>query len=226
MKDVGENLQSGHRARLRGKFLAGKLAGYELLELLLSYAVLRRDVKPVAKALIKKFGNVHKVLTAGVPDLCECFGLGESSAVLISLVRELMLCSYRGDMREMPLFHNVQRLYDYCRLQLMGKRAEEFHVLYLDGARRLIEDDAHSVGTMDNVAVYPREVLKKALDLNAKFVALYHNHPDGNRNFSAADMEITMEIKKILDGVNVEVIDHLLLADDLVFSAKNMFLYK
>ena len=226
MKDGGENWQRGHRARLREKFLAGKLADYELLELLLGYAILRRDVKPIAKELIKKFGNVHKVLTADVPDMCGSAGVGANSAILISLVRELMLCAYRGDMREVPLFHDAQRLYDYCRLRLMGKRAEEFHILYMDDVRRLLQDDAHSVGTMDHVAVYPREVLKRALDLNAKFVALYHNHPDGNRNFSAADIEITMEIKKILAGVGVEVVDHLLLSDDLVFSAKNMFLYK
>jgi DNA repair protein RadC len=107
-------------------------------------------------------------------------------------------------------------------LVLLNKKQEEFHVLYLDINRRLMIDDTHAVGTMDSVSAYPREILKRALYLNARFVVLLHNHPDGNNNFSTSDIELTMKIKEKLNVDGIEVIDHFLLAGDMLYSAKDL----
>lgn len=226
MGKLGENFRIGHRARMRQKFLDDKLTDDELLELLLSYAIPRRDTKPIAKLLVSQFGNVQRILSASVDDLCQIDGIGPNVAIFLRAIREITLLNYKQQISEQPLFHDHKRLENYARLLLMEKREEEFHILYLDSVRRLIKDDNHSKGTSNNVTVYPREILKRALDLNAKFVILMHNHPDGTRFFSTDDLAVTEATKRILDVVGIKVDDHLLVANDLVFSAKNMMLCK
>jgi DNA repair protein RadC len=226
LEKAAVDYQRDHRKRLREKFLDDQISESERIELLLCYAIPRVDVKPAAKELTAKFGGIHNIIAADATDLCKCRGVGRSAAVLIALIRSLMLEAYRGKMKDTPLFHNAQSLHNYCRLSIARSRVEQFHVLYLDANHRLIQDDVHTTGTTDHVAVYPREVLRQALDLNARNVVLLHNHPDGNRSFSSADIELTMKIKEKLAVDGIEVLDHLLVADGLLYSAKNLMLYK
>jgi DNA repair protein RadC len=224
MANEGGDWRKGHRARLREKFLDDKLTDCELVELLLCQAIPRVDVKPAAKELMKKFGNIQNIVAADIAELRRCAGVGEGAAVLFAAIKKFMLSAYRGEFRDAPLFYDTGRLYDYCRLLLSKARVEEFHIFYLDADNRLIQDDLHTAGTKDHVAVYPREVLQRAMALNARNVVLVHNHPDGTRSFSTDDIELTQKVKEKLAVDGIGVLDHLLVSDGLIFSAKNMFL--
>ena len=189
----------GHRERLREKFLEGKLANYELLELLLSYAILRIDVKPIVKRLLAKFGTVHKVLAASVSDLTEI--VSRKTAIFIKAVYEMIILDYREDLKEQSILNDSKKLDNYCRMLLMDKKTEEFHILYLDDEYRLIKEEQHAIGTHDNVAI-----------------------TNGCQFFSEEDIRLTNEIKKIFHAVDIIVLDHFLVADNCVFSAKDMML--
>jgi DNA repair protein RadC len=221
-----KSLLLGHRHRLRERFMDGKIAEYELLELLLSYAILRRDVKPIAKSLMAEFGNIHKILTAGVSELCQVEGISNNTAVFLRAIYEVILLDFKQRMSDQPLLNDSKQLVEYCRFLLMGKTTEEFHVLYLDSVRRLIRDDRHAQGTINQVTIYPREILKQSLDSNAKYVVLVHNHPDGNQFFSEADIKLTYDLKTILSAAEIDIIDHLLVVGGSVFSARDMMLFK
>lgn len=218
--------RSGHRERLRKKFLQNKLADYELLELLLSYAIPRIDVKPLARELITKYGCVQKVLSASFESLIENKGVKENAAVLIKMIHKMMILDYKNYLDDTPIFYDYKKLSEYCRLLLSSKQIEEFHILYLDSNYKLLSDDLHSSGTVDWAAVYTREIVKRALELNAHSVVMMHNHPMSGKSFSTDDIEITASLKGILSGVGIELFDHLLVSGDIVYSAKNMFLIK
>lgn len=224
MPDKDENFYAGHRDRLRAKFLDGQLADYEKLELLLAYAIPRRDVRPLARALVKQFGGVYQVLSASIEDLVSCKGVGHNTAVFIKLVQQMMAINYMGQLKETPVFHNEAILHNYCRIIVAGKAIEELHILFLDNNLKLIADDVHSVGTVDSSAVYPREIAKRALDLNARSIVMVHNHPTSNNSFSKEDIEITTLVQSVLAGLNIELYDHLVVSNDLVYSARQMHL--
>lgn len=223
-KKIADSWRHGHRARLREKFLAGKLTDRELLELLLTYAIPRMDVKHLAHALFDKYGGIHKIISAPFEDLCKFDGLKESTAVFLKSIYETTLSDYKDCLSENPMFHDHKKLEEYCRLKLSGKRHEEFHAMYLDPFRRMLADDVHSVGTVDHTAAYPREILKRAMNLNAAFVIIMHNHPNGQRFFSCSDIKLTIDIKNELEKNGIALLDHFLIADDLVFSAKSIFM--
>ena len=216
----------GHRARLRQKFLENQLADYELLELMLAYAIPRRDVRPLARGLMAKYGGVHQIITADIDDLMSNPGVGESTAIFLKGMQRLMLAAYQKHMDERPIFHDDKILANYCRLLLLGKKVEEFHVLYLDRNRRLITDEMHSRGTSDWAAVYPREILKRALSLNACSVVMLHNHPTANVSFSEDDVIITQQVHDMLRAVDIVVYDHYLVSGQIVYSMRNMQLLK
>ena len=136
MPDNNEKFYAGHRERLRAKFLDGKLADYEKLELLLAYVIPRRDVRPLARSLIKQFGGVYQVFTAPVKDLMSCKGIGQNTATFIKLVHEMMTVNYKYQLRDTPIFHDEKILHNYCRMVLGGKPIEELHILYLRRNRR------------------------------------------------------------------------------------------
>jgi DNA repair protein RadC len=209
---------------LRQKFLKNKLVDYELLELLLTYAIPRRDVRPLARELTAEFGGVYGVLTAPIESLTKIGGLKQNTAVLIKAIHELMLAGYRNYLDDTPIFHDYQKVADYCKLMLAGKQIEEFHIFYLDSNHKLLKDDLHSSGTVDWSAVYTREIVKRALELNARSVILIHNHPTPGMTFSTEDAEITISIKKILESVNVNMFDHLLVSGGTIYSARNLSL--
>lgn len=220
------NFHIGHRDRLRQKFLDGRLADYEKLELLLGYVIPRRDVRPLARSLIKKYGSIYQILASPLDVLMANNGIGRNTAIFLKLVHDIMCIGYSNQMAERPIFHNEQTLSNYCKLQLAGKTVEEFHILYMDDNRRLLEDWTHSVATIDWAAVYPREILRRALELNARHVILLHNHPVSGESFSSPDIDMTEELAKMLAPLDIMVDDHYLVSNGILYSARNMQLFK
>lgn len=221
-----KSLQQGHRTRLRKKFLDGQLAEYEMLELLLTYAIPRRDVRALSRQLFNKYGSIHHLLSMPIEDLMRNDGIKESTATFLKLIYEVTTLEYKIALDGKPIFHNYEKLVNYCKMLLREKQREEFHVFYLDVDYKLILDELHSSGTVDWAAVYVREIAKKALDLNARNIVLVHNHPSKIGTFSTQDIEITQELESALKGLEINLYDHLLVAGDTVYSARNMFFLK
>lgn len=226
MADTDVNFHLGHRERLREKLLNNQLADYELFELLLSFVIPRRDVRPLARAMMAKYGGIHQIITTDIDELMTNPGIGRNTAIFIKTLHQVILSDYKGAMDNTTVFHDDRVLVDYCRILLRGKKTEEFHVLYLDRLRRLLADDVHSRGTSDWAAVYPREILKRALALNAQSVVLIHNHPTAGIKFSSDDIKITEQIIDVLRPVEIMVHDHYLVTGDMVYSARAGFLIK
>lgn len=216
----------GHRERLRQKFLDDKLTDYELLEMLLSFVIPRRDVRPLARGLIEQFGSVYQVITAPIDSLIAFKGVGRNTAIFIKSIHKIMLAGYKSNLDKVTIFHNEKILTNYCLLLMAGKTKEEIHILYLDEDNRLLADDLHSVGTVDWAAAYPREILKRALELNAKSIVMLHNHPKPNTSFSVDDIELTERVRDLLSTVDIDVHDHYVVSGGIVYSARNMFLLK
>jgi len=219
-----QSLQNGHRARLRKKFLDGQLAEYEILELLLTYAIPRRDVRVLSRQLYKKYGTIPNLLSAPMESLIENEGIKENTATFFKLLHKLMELEYKSVLDTSPIFHNHEKLENYCKILLFGKSVEEFHVLYLDGQYKLIKDELHSSGTIDWAAVYVREIVKKALDLNARSIVMVHNHPSAYTSFSSQDISITVDLENALQKLGISLYDHFLVSGDVIYSARNMHL--
>ncbi len=208
MPKTDELFHSGHRERLKQKLLDGKLAAYEKLELLLTYAIPRRDVRPLARSLIEKFGGVYFVLCAPYEELVSVPGVGRNVAIAIKLFHELSLVSYQERAETGKYLSDDKFIHDYCRSLVAGKTVEEFHVLYLDGNSRLIKHEIHNRGTFNQADVYPREVARRALGLNAVSVILLHNHPVSDNSFSLQDAEITSLLEECLNMFGISLFDH------------------
>lgn len=202
----------GHRARLRRRFLqAGpdSLADYELLELVLFLAIPRRDVKPLAKDLLARFGSLAGVLGADIPALSAVDGLSETAAATLKTVHATAVRVTREAVRDAPVLSGWQALNDYVRTALAHEKREQFRVLFLDRKNRLIVDEAMATGTIDRVAVYPREVVRRALELDASAVILVHNHPSGDPRPSKGDIAMTRMVSDACDKLDITVHDHL-----------------
>jgi DNA repair protein RadC len=210
---------------LRAKLLEhgrDSLADYELLELLLSIAIPRRDVKPLAKELIAKFKSFAGVIEAVPADLAKIKGLGPAAVAALKIVEASQVKSLEDKVEERSVVANWADLTNYCRLNIGAKDTEEFHVLYLDTKCRLIKDEAHSAGTINQSSVYPREILKRALELGAAGVIVAHNHPTGDTSPSRADIAITEKLKKTLAAIDVPLHDHIIVAKGAYASFKSM----
>ncbi len=218
------SLHQGHRARLRQKFLDGKLADYEILELLLTYLIPRQDVRILSRQLYKKYGGLYQLFSAPFESLVQNKGVKENTAVFFKLMHKLLELEYKCVLDSAPVFHNYEKLENYCKLQLAGKNIEEFHVLYLDTQFKLQEDELHSTGTNDWAAVYIREIIKKALNKNIKYIVLLHNHPTPYMSFSSQDIQLTQELESALNNLDIGLYDHLLVSGDVVYSARNLHL--
>lgn len=171
---------AGHRDRLRKRFLGagpGALADYEMLELLLFQAIPRRDTKPLAKALIDRFGSYRGVLRADVAALMAVKGMGEPGAVMFKAIADAAERLAREEVLDQPVLSSWDRLLDYLRIGMADERAERFRILFLDVKNTLISDEEQQRGTVNHTPVYPREVVKRALELGASALILVHNHP-------------------------------------------------
>lgn len=204
----------GHRARLRTRFLeAGPdaLADYELLELLLFSSLPRKDTKPIAKSLIETFGSFAEVITADSDKLMATDGLGESAIVGLKAVQAGATRLLRAGIIDRPIVSSWQALIDYCTAQMAFEETEQFRILFLDKKNKLIADEAQQKGTVDHTPVYPREVVKRALELNASALIMVHNHPSGDPAPSRADIQMTTKVKEALDAVDLVLHDHLVI---------------
>lgn len=202
----------GHRQRLRERFMesgAGALADYELMELVLFRAIPRRDVKPLAKALIKRFGSFAEAAAARPERLREIDGLGEAAIMEIKLAEAVATRMARGKIETRQILSSFVDVLDYCRTVMAYADREEFRVLFLDKRNALIADEVQGVGTIDHTPVYPREIIRRALELGASALILAHNHPSGDPTPSAADIRMTKDIVAIAEPFGIVVHDHL-----------------
>ncbi|MFZ0608238.1 MAG: DNA repair protein RadC [Xanthobacteraceae bacterium] len=215
----------GHRERLRSRFRdAGPdaLSDYELLELLLFRALPRSDVKPLAKALLEKFGSFAEVIAAPQSRLAEVKGLGHASATELKIVQAAASRLLRGAVKKRPVLSSWSTVLDYCRTAQAFADREQFRVLFLDKRNQLIADELQQVGTVDHTPVYPREVVKRALELAATAIILVHNHPSGDPTPSRADIQMTQQIIAVAQPLGISVHDHIIVGKDGHASLKGL----
>jgi DNA repair protein RadC len=206
-------LYHGHRERLRERFYASgpdALSDYELLELALFAALPRRDTKPLAKALLKTFGSFAEVVHAPVARLREIDGIGEASIHQIKLIATAATRVAKGALKQRTALSSWNEVIDYCRSSMAFADKEQFRILFLDKRNQLIADEVQQTGTVDHTPVYPREVIKRALELSATAILLVHNHPSGDPSPSSADVQMTKAIVDIAKPLGISVHDHII----------------
>jgi len=212
---------SGHRSRIRQKFLTSfgaELHDYELLEILLFSTFSRLDTKPIAKKLIEKFGDISAVINADVERLKEVEGVGEAALTQLKLIAEISKRILKKSLLEKPLLNNFEALRDFSSALLQDSRNEIFYVLFLDKKYRLIEEAKLSVGENNFVAISVKDIARKALLLHASAIVLLHNHPSNDLRPSNADIQITNEIISALQKFEIAVLDHLIIGKSGYFS--------
>jgi DNA repair protein RadC len=203
----------GHRDRLRERFddVGGDaMPDYELLELVLFRSIPRRDVKPLAKILIKRFGSFPEVLAAPRQLLLEQDGIGESIVTDLKIIEASARRMTKGEVSKKPVLSSWTSVIDYCRTAMAFETKEQFRILFLDKRNALIMDEVQQSGTVDHTPVYPREVVKRALELSATAIVLVHNHPSGDPTPSSADISMTRQIIDIARPLGISVHDHII----------------
>jgi DNA repair protein RadC len=203
----------GHRQRLRQRFLEGgssAVSDYEVLELILFRAIPIRDLKPLAKGLLETFGSFSEVISAPVERLKEIKGLGEAAVAELKIVQAAAQRLARGEVKQRSVLSSWANVIEYCRSAMAFAEKEQFRVLFLDKRNQLIADEVQQTGTVDHTPVYPREVVKRALELSATAVVLVHNHPSGDPTPSRADIEMTKAIVEVAKPLGIAVHDHLI----------------
>ena len=206
----------GHRARLRARLLAAgpeSLADHELIEMVLFIALPRRDTKSIARALIARFGSFAAALSAAPPDLLHVDGLGEAGIAALKTVRAAALRLARKELADQPVLSNWEKLMEYLNAAMARDKVEQFRILFLDSRNRLLGDEVQARGTVNHTPVYPREVIKRALELGATALILVHNHPSGDPTPSRADLDITQEIAALSRGMSIVLHDHVVIGN-------------
>jgi len=212
-----------HRSRLRARFDeagAAALADYELLELMLFRTIPRQDTKPLAKALLTKFGDLSAVLAAPVQRIAEVKGAGAAVAQDLKIVQAMLERAMRTPLHQRPVISSWSQLVNYCRVALAHEPREQFRVLFLDAKNQLIADEVMNEGTVDHAPVYPREIARRALEVSAASVILVHNHPSGDPTPSQADIQMTRQVIEAARVFNLQVHDHLVVGREGTASFK------
>lgn len=215
----------GHRERLRDRFRgvgADALSDYELLELVLFRALPRRDVKPLAKTLIGKFGSFAETVHAPAARLREVDGLGEAAITEIKLIAAAASRVAKGQLKQRTVLSSWSAVIEYCRAAMAFADKEQFRILFLDKRNQLIADELQQVGTIDHTPVYPREVVKRALELSATAIIMVHNHPSGDPTPSTADIQMTKSIIGIANPLGISVHDHIIVGKNGHASLKGL----
>ena len=225
---MNEKDSQGHRERIKEKFLKNGIDGfaeYEILELLLTYCIPRKDTKPIAKELLNKFKSLDNVFKADFDKLSAVDGLGKNSIAFLKLIGDLPSIIYKDELKNKKLvdketlkISNKDMLLKYLRNKIGYEEIEKFNVLYLSSSNEVIEFEENSVGTLDRSSVYPREIYKKIINLNAKSIILAHNHPSDNITPSKCDIELTNEIAKGLKNFGALLIEHIIITKNSYFS--------
>ena len=189
------------------------LADHEMLEMILFLALPRRDTKPIARALMTRFGSFAAAIAAPLQDLRGTEGLGEAGVAALKAVQAAALRLVRAEVMNRPVLDNWDRLMDYLNAVLARERIEQFRVLFLDNRNRLVADEAQARGTVNHTPVYPREVVKRALELQATALILVHNHPSGDPTPSSADLKMTQEVKRAAEALSLLLHDHVVIGN-------------
>ncbi len=211
----------GHRARMRTRLLTGgpdALADHEMLEMVLFLALPRRDTKPLGRTLLSVFGDFASVIAAPPADLMRIDGLGEAGTAALKLVQAAAHRLAKGQIRRQPILANWPQLTDYMLATLAHEKTEQCRVLYLDSANRLLADEILGRGTINHTPVYPREVIRRGLELHAVAFVLAHNHPSGTPHPSREDIVMTKALRAAAQTLGIELIDHLIVAGEEVVS--------
>lgn len=214
----------GHRQRLRERFLSGgadALQDYELLELLLFMAIPRRDVKPLAKTLLKTFGSLPALMSAEITDLTRIDGISENTATAIKATYAIATRMMKQDLEGKPILNSWTRLMDYCHATMAHEKKEHFRILFLNKKNELIADEIQNSGTVDHTPAYPREIMKRSLELGATAIILMHNHPSGDPKPSQADIDMTRQIMRAAEPFAITIHDHIIISRNGYKSLKN-----
>ncbi|KJV64249.1 DNA repair RadC family protein [Anaplasma phagocytophilum str. ApMUC09] len=215
--------QLGHRERLRQKILNGNGDGvfdYEVLELLLCSVRGRVDLKPVAKRLMERFGNLSQVLYADINELRKVKDMGDSSVAMLVCVREALIRVLRGNITSCVMLDKWPKLLDYLKVKIGNSTIENFLVLYLNKRYSLIADEVQSTGTVDETPLYIREVIRKALLCGAVYIVISHNHPSGDPKPSKADINVTNKLRIACNSMDIELVDHVIVTSKRHYSFK------
>ncbi len=208
---------SDHRKRLRDRFVTGGAAAlpdYEMLELVLFRAIPRQDVKPLARRLIDSFGDFNRVIAAPIGQLRKIAGVGDAVMMELKIVEAAAQRMARARVMQRPVISSWAAILDYCHTVMAHREVEQFRVLYLDRKNVLIADEEQARGTVDHVPVYPREIVKRALELNASALILVHNHPSGDPTPSEADIGMTAQVDAAAQALGLVVHDHLIIGKE------------
>lgn len=227
MTDRPEPHFTGHRKRLRQRFMEtppSSFSEYELLEMTLFWSSPRKDVKPLAKLLIKEFGDLASVINATYDKLLSIEGVTEAIYTNFSLMREVISRMLQSDVMKKNVLSSWNALMDYLKVTMGRTKTEQFRTLFLNKKNILIADELQTLGTVDQTPVYPREIVKRALFHEASAIILVHNHPSGNPSPSKADIDLTKSIMQACAGVGVSVHDHIIIARDEFYSFKSNLL--
>lgn len=215
---------AGHRQRLRDRFIrmgGDSLQDYELLELFLFLAIPRRDVKPLAKKLLSYFGGLPGVMYASLHDLQRVEGISENTAAAIKTVTALSNRTLKQELMQRPILNSWSRLMDYAHATMAHEKREHFRILFLNKKNEMIADEIQGSGTVDHTPAYPREVMKRALELGATALILMHNHPSGDPRPSQADIDMTNAIIQAGETFSITIHDHVIIARNGYTSFRN-----
>ncbi|MCE7888010.1 MAG: JAB domain-containing protein [Alphaproteobacteria bacterium PRO2] len=214
----------GHRDRLRQRFRENpaSLADYELLELVLFLAIPQRDVKPLAKTLIAKFGNLSGVMNAPESELTKIEGIKDNTALALKSITALSHRALKNEILKKPVLNSWDRLMDYCTATMAHEQKEHFRILFLNKKNEMIADEIQGSGTVDHTPAYPREIMKRALELGATALILVHNHPSGDPKPSQADIEMTRAILRAAEPFNIVIHDHVIVSKNGYSSFKSL----
>lgn len=207
---------AGHRERMRSRLLsagAEAVADHELIEMILFLALPRRDTKAIARLLVARFGSFAATISATVPDLLTVEGLGEAGVAAIKIVQAAAQRLSKAEVLYRPVLSNWDRLMEYLQAVLAREKIEQFRILFLDNRNRLLADEAQGRGTVNHTPVYPREVVKRALELHATAIILVHNHPSGDPSPSDEDIEMTRDIKRAASTLSIVLHDHVIVGN-------------
>ena len=205
----------GHRRRLRQKFLdhgPDALNDYELLEMVLGQAIPRRDVKPLAKHLIDRFGGFAGVIATEPSELMREKGIGETAAVALKTIQSAAVRMLKDEVKGRSVLNSWDKVMDYCLAAMAREKTEQFRILFLDTKHRLITDEVQNRGTVDHTPAYPREVVRRALEVGASGLILAHNHPTGDPTPSDPDIEVTRQIRDAAKALGITLHDHVIVA--------------
>ncbi len=212
-----------HRKRLKNRFVKAGLeafADYEVLELLLTFSIARKDVKPTAKALIERFKSFQGVLDAPLHDITTIHGVGNHSAILIKLTKACSDYYLRKKVHRTSVISSPEDLLNYCKSAMAGQRDEQFRVIYLNAKNEVIHDEVLQEGTVDQSAVYPRKIIEHALQQKAVALILIHNHPSGNPEPSSHDQYLTKMLTQLAESLGIKIHDHIIIGRNDYFSFK------